>query len=184
MPPSEKRVGLVALTGLALAFSWIAPFTLIQSAPADLAAQVDASGAWQLPDPLPRFATLDPDTWVGQPIGATQLAVWLDVEQQMTEGTWILYRVACDHCAAYLRHLHDTFDPGAGKIYTYVRLSEEGEEERREVDAGHLAFGPEVILPALDWVVTPPWRLELEGGVVKQAVFEGDFEERLAESPK
>ena len=64
-----------------------------------------------------------------------------------------------------------------------MRLSEDGEEERREVDQNHMVFGPEAILPALDWVITPPWRLELEGGVVTEAVFEADFEERLAEAP-
>lgn len=182
MQRSEKEASLV-LAGLALAFSWIAPFTLITSAPADLVAQVDESGAWKLPDEMPDYALLDPETWVDKPIGETQLAAWLDVEEQSTDGTWIIYRVACGHCATYLRHLHDTFDPAAGKFYTYVRLSEEGEEERREVDQNHLVFGPEAILPALDWVITPPWRLELEGGVVTEAVFEGKFEERLSGAP-
>jgi hypothetical protein len=164
------------LIGLAVVAAWVAPWAIIRSAPTDLVAQTDAQGEWKLPDALPRYAQLDPETWVGKPIGETQLAAWMNVDEQLQDGTWIIYRVSCEHCARYLRHLHETYDPAAGVFYTYVRLSEAGEEEQREVDPAHLVYGPEVILPALEWVVTPPWRLELEGGIVVEAVFEGDFD--------
>jgi len=176
----ERRLSPI-LIGLAVVAAWIAPWAIIRSAPADLAPATDAQGEWKLPEELPRYADLSPETWVGKPLAETQLAAWLDVEAQMQEGTWIIYRVACEHCARYLRHLYETFDPAAGTFYTYVRLSEAREEEGREVDPAHLAYGPEVILPALDWVITPPWRLELEGGVVVEAVYEGKFDEQTAE---
>jgi len=175
--PAERQAPF-ALIPIAVAIAWVAPFALIQSAPRDMVASVDeATGEWRLPDPLPRYAPLDPDTWVGKDIHDTQLAVFMDVDAQILDGTWILYRVACEHCARYLRHLSDTYDPAEGKFYTYVRLSEKGEEESREVDPMYLQYGMEALLPTLEWVITPPWRLELEGGVVKEAVFEGDFEE-------
>jgi hypothetical protein len=167
----------LALAAVAVVASCVAPWLVI-STPAPAVANVDAeTGEWKLPDELPRFAELEPESWVGKPINETQLAVWTDVDLQIQDGTWILYRVGCEHCGAYLRKLHEEYDWNDPKFYTYVRLSEENEEESRQVDASMMPPGEEAILPAtVDWVVTPPWRLELAGGVVKEAVFEGDFE--------
>ena len=177
LPPGKGAP--IALAVVAIAASCAAPFLLIKTAPEDLVAQVDEqTGAWKLPAQLPRFAELNPRTWVGKDIHDTELAVWLNVDELIPDGSWILYRVSCDHCARYIKHLHDNFDPMAGKFYTYVRLSEAGEEDAREVDQAHLAIGMEALLPSLDWVITPPWRLELENGMVTEAVFEGDFEDR------
>ncbi len=180
--PEEPASSRISLVLAALLAAWVAPFTLIESAPENIVAKTDEqTGAWQAPEKIGRYAALNPDTWVGKDIHDTELAAYMNVDEQILDGTWILYRVSCDHCARYLKHLADTYDPMAGKFYTYVRLSEEGDEEAREVDPATLAYGMEAILPTTAWVITPPWRLELEGGIVTEAVFEGDFEERLGE---
>ena len=172
---------LIPLVGTALAF--LAPFVYIESASNAVVAQRDAeTGAWKPLEGIEkkRYAELYPSTWVGKDIHDTELAAYMDVDAQVTDGTWILYRVSCDHCATYLRHLYESFDPAEGRFCTYVRLSEEGDEEARVVNPDHLAYGMEAVLPELAWVVTTPWRLELEGGVVKEAVDESEFDEAAA----
>jgi hypothetical protein len=169
LPKKEPHIGL-ALVSLLVA--WAAPWLVI-STPAPKAASFDeVTGEWKLPDEIPRFVELKPETWVGKPIHETELAVWLNVDEYPLAGTWVLYRVACDHCAAYLRRLHEEY-PSDPKFYTFVRLSEEGEEEARQVDPDLMPPGPEALLPVTSWVITPPWRLELVDGVVTEAVFEG-----------
>lgn len=172
LPQKEPPITLAAIAVLA---SFVGPFALITNAP--VVANVDEeTGEWKLPDEPQRFGILEPETWVGVDIHETELAAWMNVDEFPLDGTWVIYRVACEHCAAYLRRLHEEYasDP---KFYTFVRLSEEDEEESRQVDPDLMPPGPEALLPVGPaWVITPPWRLELEGGVVTEAVFEGGEE--------
>ncbi len=174
LPTKEPPLSLAAV---AVIISCLAPWLVI-STPAPQVASVDAeTGEWKLPDELPRFVVLEPETWVGEDVHDTELARWMNVDEQILDGTWILYRVACEHCAEHLRRLSQEIDPADPKLYTLVRISEPDEEASRVVDENLLPLHTEAFLPAeIDWVITPPWRLELAGGVVTEAVFEGDFE--------
>jgi hypothetical protein len=171
LPTKEPPLTLAAVAVIA---SCIAPWLIITPAP--VVANIDAeTGEWRLPEEFPPFAMLEPETWVGKDTHETELAVWMNMDEQL-DGTWILYRVGCEHCAEYLRQLYEEFDPNDPKFYTLVRLTEEGEEETRQVDEALLPMHQEALLPlGPDWVITPPWRLEVEGAVVTEAVFEGDF---------
>jgi hypothetical protein len=165
LPRGRPRFLWIALT---LAAAWGLPWIALP--PQEPAAPPTPAGeAWQPPAELPRYAELSPAAWVGKPLRETQLGRWLDVARY-PDGTWILYRVTCDHCAAHLARIAQGFvsDP---KIYVFVRLSEPFKEAERVVH--ELPPGEEAVLPRLEkgWVVEAPWELQVEGGIVTSAVF-------------
>lgn len=172
---APARRSLLVPIGLALVLAWVAPFALIPSgvkipAAGGAGGSGGTAGASTSGSALPRFVDLDPQGWVGKSIRETELAALMDVDAYAQDATWILYRVGCGHCADHLRELGNSFaaDP---KIYVFVRLSEPNEEDGRLVDADLMPPGDEVLLPAeVDYVVTAPWTLELEGGVIVSAV--------------
>ena len=113
---------------------------------------------------------IEPEEWIGKHVRNTELSLWMDVDRHDLDATWILYRLACTQCAAYLSQLGAEFEDNP-KSYVFVRLSEEDEEELSDFD--FMPPGDEAILPAsVEWVITPPWRLELRGGIITEAVFE------------
>jgi hypothetical protein len=161
-----KRVNY-SVVAAAVIVAWAAPWLAVESAtpftpPADA-----AQGPWTLPAKLPRHVVLKPDTWVGKSIHEVELARWLDTRAANTDATWILYSPQCEHCAAYLRRLANGYaaDP---ELYVFVRLSQTDDESKRLVDL--MPPGEEVFLPPqIQWVITPPWELVLEGGMVRSA---------------
>lgn len=160
---------LVPVAG-ALLFAWIAPFTLIDSggggAPSAASAPTNGGDASDAPRALPRFVDWDVESWIGKPIGQTGLAALLDVALYPSDATWVLYSPTCGHCAEYLRRLEGEWvnDP---KLYVLVELPGD-EGSPRAVDA--MPPGEHAALPSeVAYVVTPPWELVLEGGVVTHA---------------
>jgi hypothetical protein len=128
----------------------------------------------QAPVERPRYVVLEPEDWAGKSIHETELAPWLDTWSLPGDATWVLYFVSCEHCERYLQRLKSEFadDP---KLYVMVELGEKDGEERRVVD-------PELDMPPgehaktpddIQWVITPPWELILEGHTVKEAVDRG-----------
>ena len=151
---------------LALAVAWGLPWIALP--PQEPSEPLTATGeAWQPPSELPRYAELSPAAWVGKPLRETQIARWLDVALY-PDGTWILYRVTCDHCATHLARISREFasDP---RVYVFVRLSEPFKEAERVVH--ELPPGEEAVLPHLEkgWVIEAPWELTVEAGVVTSA---------------
>ncbi len=150
--------------------AWILPFNVLPSGAEPPPSQGgEASGR---PAELPRYVDWRPETWVGKPISESGLAALMDVDAYPQDATWVLYSVTCDHCAAYLRRLAGEFESNP-RPYVFVRLSQANEEAERQVDL--MPPGEEVRLPSeVAYVITPPWSLLLEGGVVKSAVHPED----------
>jgi len=120
---------------------------------------------------LASYAVLEPTSWIGRDIWDTQLAQWIDVEALALDGTWVLYRRTCDHCAKHLEQMSRT-DTGERPI-VLVRIVETRDNDQNQL-VHVLPQGSHVMhaeLPAsVDFVVTTPVILELEGGVVRSAV--------------
>ena len=153
----------LAYFGPILLLAWASPWMLISTEAVVVESEDGTATA------LPRFVDWEPTQWIGKHVRDTGLADVMDVDSYNQDGDWILYSVTCDHCAAYLHQLGQQFaeDP---KFYTFVRLSQTNEEELREVDADLMPPGDEAILPAeVQYVITPPWHLRLEQGVVREA---------------
>lgn len=162
-----------ALIAIALLAAWIAPFTMVGGSTPTVA-NVDESGAWKLPDQHPDFAILEPESWVGKPLAETGLAVWMDVSLYSPDAQWVLYSETCDHCAEFLRRREAEWvqDP---KIYVLVKIAHATPDNPALVDVKPPA--DEADLPAsVDFVMTPPWELTVENGIVVEAVFRGDDE--------
>jgi hypothetical protein len=118
------------------------------------------------------FVSLDVEEWVGKPIDETPLAQWIEggVEELPFEGLWVLYRSTCDHCALHLEHLAQS--PPETPFITLVRLKERHDTEANRKVAV-LPEGDHVVAAAcpatVDYVVTTPAEIWLEGGVVVRA---------------
>jgi len=172
-PIPFAAVGLLAALGLVL--PWILDRNVpppSPSPPAETGAETDGA---QAPEPAtPRvgsgYAVLEVTKWEGQLIFDTPLASWLAVDLLPLDGTWIFYRRTCDHCAEHLEELART-DPGTMPIVLIRIVDAHDSEENRLVhvvpSGDHVT---EVTLPeGIDWVVTTPADLTLEGGEVKRA---------------
>lgn len=157
---------LVPIAG-ALLFAWIAPFALIDTGGDTPPVHATGDGATANGErELPRFVDWDVESWVGKPIGETGLATLIDVTLYPGDATWVLYSPTCDHCAAYLRRMENEF-ASAPKLYVLLELPGDADKERA-VTA--MPQGEQVIMPQTQYVLTPPWELTLEGGVVTAAV--------------
>lgn len=169
---SPRVVLLVAAVAIAAVQPWIW-IPAQPPAPAPVAA-ADPGTEIVAPPPaveIPRYVVLAPETWVGKSIHETELAPWIDTRSLPGDATWILYFVTCEHCERYLQRLKAEFaeDP---KLYVLVEMGEKDAEANRRVD-------PELDLPPgeharlrddIQWVITPPWELVLEGHTVQGAV--------------
>jgi hypothetical protein len=118
------------------------------------------------------YVVLDVEQWVGKTIDETPLAKCIEggVEQLPFEGVWILWRMTCDHCARHFEHLAQT--PPDAPFVTLVRLKEKQDTEaNRQVTV--LPEGDNVIQAqcpdTVDYLVTTPAELWLEGGVIVRA---------------
>ena len=157
-PRPAPKLALVAAIAVALAAPWIVVRGAAQPLPA---------AGWHAPTVLPRYAELSPETWVGASIHTSELAPWIDTRALPGDATWILYRIDCDHCRDTLRRLASEFasDP---KVYVLIDMASPGDDERRVVDT--LPPGEaHSLTESVDWVITPPWILRLEDGVVVAA---------------
>ena len=116
---SRRSMGLPIVLVLSL-LAAATPWMFIRTA-VEVPARTE-DGAWQLPDPLPSYANLDPEEqgWLGKHIRDTELGIWMDTDLYDANTTWILYRVTCEHCAAELTELYNNWDNQT--IYVLVRL--------------------------------------------------------------
>ena len=116
------------------------------------------------------YVILDVASWVGKEVWNTPLMDVMDVGSSQPEGLWVFYRSTCDHCAKHLLHLSNT-ETGERPI-TLIRLREPADNEgNRAVHAmpvGDYVFEFE-LSDRLDYVITTPADMTLEGGVILSA---------------
>ncbi len=118
---------------------------------------------------LRRWVELGLESWSGKALRETSLAKAVTLPES-TDGVWIFYRESCDVCAECLQMM-SILERGARDV-TLVRIPEKpGSSEKVAVHA--LPMGAHVRridLPAgVDWIVTAPARMIVEGGVVTEA---------------
>jgi hypothetical protein len=167
----EKDIS-IGWIAAALLLAWAAPWTLVKESTVTEASVDVETGAWMLPAELPDFALLDPDQWVGQPLSETQLGIWMDVASYDPNAQWIIYSELCDHCADLLtaREAEWVHEP---VVYVLVKMIHATAERPSVVSAKPPC--DEASLPAeMNFVMTPPWELTIEDGIVVEAVFRGD----------
>lgn len=124
------------------------------------------------------FVMLDPRKWVGQLVydvpDLKQHMAPTDVEKLPTDGLIVLWRQGCSHCAEHLREMaNDSALNDGSKQITLVQIKDDL-EDGRAVDAlpqgGHVTMlefreGP-------TFVITTPWEVVVEGGMVTAALDE------------
>jgi len=121
------------------------------------------------PGALRPYVVPDVPSWVGRPVKDTDLGAWADLTGAR-DGIWIVYRDSCEVCAGCLAFMAG-MDMGAREI-TLVRLGEkatsDGARHVHQVPRG--GFVHHVRMPDhVDWSVSTPVRLDVEGGVVRAA---------------
>jgi hypothetical protein len=160
----RPRRKLLVPIGAALVAAWALPFGLVGSG---LAAPGSA-------DPVAeagRWLDWNPQTWAGKSLRESGLASVIDVELYPQDSTWVIYSPTCEHCAAYLRRVAGEFEQ-APKMYVLVQLPVLA---GAPVEVDLKPPGEEVALPAdIEYVLTPPWVLEVAGGVVQSAEHPAD----------
>lgn len=118
---------------------------------------------------------MDPAKWIGQSIyDVAQFTKWVPVEKIPTDGRIVLWRQSCDHCAQHLREMANEKDEATSILLVQVM---DDLASSRAVDA--LPNGANVTqfaLPPGEGLFTTPVEIRVEGGVVKAALYEEDFE--------
>lgn len=116
------------------------------------------------------YVILDVESWVGQEVWNTPLIDVMDVGSSQPEGLWVFYRSTCDHCAKHLAQLSSS-ETGERPI-TLIRIKEPADNEaNRAVHAmpvGDYVFEFE-LSDQLDYVITTPADMTLEGGIIQSA---------------
>lgn len=108
----------------------------------------------------------DVEDWVGMDVFETDLAAYLDLAMLPLDGTWVFYRTTCDHCA---EHMIDLMNAPPGKPLALIRIPEPGDNEDNRV-VHLMPAGVQVELPAIvEYVLTTPADMEVEGGIVAGA---------------
>lgn len=195
MPPWVMLlIDSVLLLGLFVSRPWKtlarkgAPFVLVAAAlalgialPWLLDRQVtsgsgDGSGNGGGGGALTQWKELDIESWVGQdvwdtPLAQPPLSESIDVTALPLDGIWIFYRYTCEHCAEHLAELA-TSATGETMI-ALIRLQESHDTEANRVvqqmPSGN--FVQHAQLPdSMDYVLTTPAEIRVEGGRITQAV--------------
>jgi hypothetical protein len=172
-PERVRWAALLPLVALGVAAPWFLIRTEVKRADPPIHETVEGAAepadAWTPPTELPRFLPLDPKEWVGKHVRESELHAVVDTSELLDEGTWILWRQSCEHCAEHLRELAAAFD--GTQMYTLIRIPGD-ESETALVDVRPPAM-VEIDLPeGTEYVITTPWELSIEEGVVKSALHE------------
>lgn len=118
---------------------------------------------------LRKWASLDVTTWKGKKVTDLDLAKWVDLSTAH-DGVWYLYRDSCQICALCLQNV--AVNERGEREVTLIRIGETGEAAAHQ-EVHMLPTGPfvhRIELPStVDWSVTAPTRVVVEGGVVTSA---------------
>lgn len=128
--------------------------------------------AWSLPTEFPSEVILRPITWLNKPLASTELGRWTDTSKFPPNAQLVLYYESCSHCAEHLRELAAKQSAGdtTSPEYVLVQLpTPKAPNVKIFVDT--VPTGMHVALPEeiTRWVITPPWDVWIEGGLVKRA---------------
>jgi len=119
---------------------------------------------------------LDIQEWVGldvwdSPLGQPPLEEYIDVNALPLDGIWVFYRYTCDHCAEHLAEL--AASQTGDTMIALIRLQEPHDTEANRVvqqmPTGN--FVQHAQLPdSLEYVITTPGELRVEGGSITEAI--------------
>ena len=165
------RGGLPDLVALAAAVAAAALLPLLVNRESTIESVGPASGT---PPPsaspgLRRWVELELESWSGRKLAETKFSKAVTLPES-TDGVWIFYREDCEICALCLQTM-SILERGARDV-TLVRVpAKPGSSQKLEVHTLPVGgFVRRIDLPSgVDWVVTTPARLIVEGGVVKEA---------------
>ena len=121
-----------------------------------------------------QFVMMYPEKWVQQNVHEIEeLTKWVASEKMPLFGKIVLWRQSCEHCAAHLAKMAAA-DDGAQPLLL-VQLKDDLESERMVTAMPSGPHVTEAALPdGLGVVVTTPWEIHVEGGVVTAAIDESD----------
>jgi hypothetical protein len=158
--------------GVAIAACWAAPWVVIRSADGGPSPAGTNGGQ---PAPEARYVVLEPERWIGRNVfEVEQLTSWVAPETLPLDGSIVIWRQGCDHCAAHLRKLAAADDGSRQLLLVQVR---DDLSNARAVDAlpqgGHV--GVFAFPENLQGAVETPCEVRVEGGVVTAALYEKDF---------
>ena len=162
--PGLSSLALAA--GIALSFAL--PWLLIPSS---------TTPSSETPGQAPRYVIWEPGKWVNRPIYEIEdLTRWVKTEEFPMDGKVVLWRQGCDHCAAHLRMMAEQDDGMQSILLVQIR---DDLKDGRSVDL--MPQGPHVtnaVLPENQEVVlTTPWELRIEGGMITSALDEKHAQE-------
>lgn len=180
-PFSGQRTVASPLLGAALVgvtLGWATDARLRPLRPLDSPASPPSSPAspsppsWQLPETLPAEVILRPVLWINKRLAETELGRFTDVSRFPPTATIVIYYESCNHCADHLRELAalQEANPAHSTQYVLVQLpTPQGPNIKLFVD--RVPKGLHVKMPEAitRWVITPPWDVFIEDGVVKRA---------------
>src|SRR5262249_54093605 len=116
---------------------------------------------------------------VGKNIDETDIAKCMegDIHELPPDGTWILWRWNCEHCAAHLEKL--ALHPPDTPVLVLLRLKEKGDTPTHG-KVTLLPSGPNVLQAPLrddvSYVITTPGELVLENGRIVSGREAADLE--------
>ena len=182
-----QHIGL-ALVGVAISFAL--PFVLVQSdsssgsnegAGENVAEQEGEQPAEQnTAPPEVRFVDFRIKEWIGKTLDDPEVNLkrWIDADVDamlnegslFTEGSWIFYRITCDHCREHIEQLAMNDD---GSLVTFLRIHEEKDKDEENV-VKIFPEGPHVTHLSLKhepppYLLQTPADLTFEAGVITEA---------------
>lgn len=170
--------GSALVLALAAAASFLVPWLYLSSvenppsAPGAQSAGTSGASDGSGQKPLPRWVTIKPSSWVGKLVYDIQdLADWIAADKLPTDGTIVLWRQGCTHCAAHLKKMAEKNDITTPIVLIQIR---DDLKDGRAVEA--MPQGPNVTqleFPEnLQFVIQTPWEIHVEGGTVTAALDE------------
>jgi len=164
-----QAIAPTAIVGLLIIAGVVAPVLKLQGASDGPTAKEIARAEEEGRElELPKFVTLTPPEWVGEFYLDTPLAKWLpEMESLPTDGTWMFWRWTCDHCAGHLAELAE--NPPLEPL-VLIRVREKDDTEANSAIYAMPTGAIEVELTEkIQWVISTPADMRLEGGMIVEA---------------
>ncbi|MCA8981920.1 MAG: hypothetical protein H6831_16285 [Planctomycetes bacterium] len=164
-----RPVAPTAIVGLLLVASVVAPVLKLRVTDDGMTiAEIEQAQQQGKAVELPKHVTLTPPEWIGEFYLDTPLAKWLpDMESLPTDGTWLFWRWTCDHCAAHLAELAEN-PPLEPLVLIRVRERQDTPENGAVYAMPQGAIEVE-LTDRIEWVLSTPADMRLEGGMVVEA---------------
>lgn len=167
-----KPIAPNAIVGLLIVAGIVAPIVKFQGAgDGPTADEIKQAAEQGVELELPKHVTLSPPEWIGDLVYDTPLAKWVpDIEGLPTDGTWVFWRWTCDHCAM---HLEELINNPPNEPVVLVRVREKQDTPTNAAFQGVLpeggVFYHTELTDKIEWVLSTPADMRLEGAVVVEA---------------